>query len=114
GVWDGDGGPADFPLDQRPDDGSSLCWDSAPLSERVELLGIGEAQLELSADRPLALVAVRVCDIAPDGASTLIARGLLNLTRREGHDRTVPLPPGEPVLVTVRLQSTGYAVPAGH
>jgi putative CocE/NonD family hydrolase len=114
GVWDGDGGPADFPLDQRPDDGSSLCWDSAPLSERVELLGIGDAQLELSADRPTASVAVRVCDVAPEGTSTLIARGLLNLTRREGHDRTVPMPLDEPVLVRVPLQSMGYAVPAGH
>jgi putative CocE/NonD family hydrolase len=114
GVWDGDGGPADFPLDQRPDDGSSLCWDSDPLSERVELLGIGKAKLELSADRPSALVVVRVCDVAPDGTSTLVARGFLNLTRREGHDRTVPMPPGEPVLATVPLQSTGYAIPAGH
>jgi len=114
GVWTGDGGPADFALDQRPDDGASLCWDSAPLSERLELLGKCEVQLELSADRRTALVAVRVCDVAPDGASTLIARGLLNLARREGHDRTVPMAPGEPVTVRVPCQSTAYAVPAGH
>jgi putative CocE/NonD family hydrolase len=114
GVWDGDGGPADFPLDQRPDDGSSLCWDTEPLAERVELLGIGEAELEVSSDRPAALVVVRVCDVAPDGASTLVARGFLNLTRREGHERTVPIPGGEPVRVRVPLQSTGYALPAGH
>src|SRR5207248_3514980 len=57
---------------------------------------------------------MRVCDVAPDGASTLIARGLLNLTRREGHERTVPMPLNEPVLVRVPFQSTGYAVPAGH
>ena len=48
GVWCGDGSPADFALDQRPDDGASLCWDSAPLAERVELLGRGEAQLMVS------------------------------------------------------------------
>jgi uncharacterized protein len=114
GVWDGDGGPADFPLDQRSDDGSSLCWDSEAIIARTELLGIGEAQLELSTDRPSAFVVVRVCDVAPGGASTLIARGFLNLARREGHDRTVPMPAGEPVLVTVPLQSTGYAVPSGH
>jgi putative CocE/NonD family hydrolase len=114
GVWGGDGGAADFPLDQRPDDGASLCWDSAPLAERVELLGQGEATLELSVDRPWALVAVRVCDVAPDGASTLIARGLLNLSRREGHDRTVPMPINEPVSVRVPLQSTAYAIPPGH
>jgi putative CocE/NonD family hydrolase len=114
GVWCGDGGPADFALDQRPDDGASLCWDSAPLAERVELLGRGEVELELSADQPLALVVARVCDVAPTGESTLIMRGLLNLTRREGHDRTDPMPVGEPVLVRVPMQSTAYAIPAGH
>jgi uncharacterized protein len=114
GVWCGDGSPADFPLDQRADDGASLCWDTAPLAERVELLGPATAQLELSVDRPWALVAVRVCDVAPDGTSTLVARGLLNLARREGHDRSVPMPPGKSVVVTVPLQATAYAIPAGH
>jgi putative CocE/NonD family hydrolase len=114
GVWCGDGSPADFALDQRGDDGASLCWDSEPLSDRLELLGIGEARLEVSVDRPQALIAVRVCDVAPSGSSTLIARGLLNLSRREGHDRSVLMPADEPVQVHVPLQSTAYAVPTGH
>ncbi len=114
GVWCGDGSPADFALDQRPDDGASLCWDSAPLTERVELLGPGEARLRISVDKPQALIAVRVCDVAPDGRSTLVARGLLNLSRREGHDRSVPMPINQPTNVRVPLQSTAYAIPAGH
>ncbi len=114
GVWCGEGAPGDSALDQRPDDGASLCWDSDPLAERVELLGVGEATLEVSVDRPWALVAVRVCDVAPDGASTLIARGLLNLSRRDGADSTVPMPVGQPVLVRVALQSTAYAIAPGH
>ncbi len=114
GVWCGDGSPADYGLDQRFEDGGSLCWDTGPLSERVEILGKGEAHLEVSVDKPWALVAVRVCDVAPDGASTLIARGLLNLSRREGHDRSVPMPVDEPVLVRVPLQATAYAIPPGH
>jgi len=114
GVWCGDGSPADAPLDQRPDDGGSLCWDGEPLPERVELLGCGQARLTVCVDRPQALLAVRVCDVAPDGAATLIARGLLNLSRRQGHDRSVPMPVGEPVEVVVALQSTAYALPAGH
>ena len=97
GVWCGDGGPADLPGDQRAEDGASLCWDFEPLDERIELLGHAAAVLELEADRPSALVAARLCDVAPDGSSSLIARGLLNLTHREGHDRIVPLVPGEPV-----------------
>jgi uncharacterized protein len=114
GVWCGDGSPGDFALDQRPDDGASLCWDGEPLAERVEILGCCEARLRVSVDRPQALLAVRVCDVAPDGTSTLVARGLLNLSRREGHDRSVPMPVGEPLDVRVSLQSIGYALPAGH
>ena len=106
--------PGRRPADQRPDDGASLCWDSEPLDERIELLGHAAAVLELESDRPLALVVARLCEVAPDGASTLIARGVLNLTHREGHDRVVPLVPGEPVTVRVPMQSTAYAVPAGH
>ena len=52
--------------------------------------------------------------VAPDGGSSLVARGVLNLTHREGHDRVVALVPGEPVTVRVPMQSTAYAVPAGH
>ena len=114
GVWCGDGSSADFGLDQRPDDGASLCWDSEPLPGRVELLGRGHVRLVVSVDQPVAMLAVRVCDVAPDGTSTLIARGLLNLSRREGHDRSVPMPVGERVAVRVPFQSTAYAVPAGH
>ncbi len=51
GVWCGDGSPADFALDQRRDDGASLCWDSEPLAERLELLGAGEAVLEMQRRR---------------------------------------------------------------
>jgi uncharacterized protein len=114
GVWCGDGGPADAPLDQRPDDGGSLCFDYEPEADRLELLGNVMVRLKLAADRPLALVAARLCDVAPDGASTLIARGVLNLTHRQGHGTVVPVTPGEDMEVTVLMQSTAYAVAPGH
>jgi predicted acyl esterase len=113
GVWCGDGGPADLPGDQRADDGASLCWDW-PVETPVELLGHVVAELELEADRPAALAAVRLCDVAPDGASALIAREVFNLTHREGHDRVVAVVPGERMRVRIPLMSTGYALPAGH
>ncbi|HEY6396760.1 MAG TPA: CocE/NonD family hydrolase, partial [Solirubrobacteraceae bacterium] len=113
GVWCADGGSADSPLDQRLDDGGSLTYDSEPLGEPLELLGFASAVLELATDRPFALVAVRLSDVGPNGTSTLIARGILNLTHREGHHRVEPMPT-EPVVVRVQMQSTAYAVPAGH
>jgi uncharacterized protein len=113
GVWCADGGSADGPLDQRPEDGASLCYDSEPIADPLELLGFASAVLEVASDRPDALIVVRLCDVAPDGASTLIARGVLNLTHRDGHDRADSMP-AEPVAVRAQMQATAYAVPAGH
>ncbi|MBO0829052.1 MAG: CocE/NonD family hydrolase [Streptosporangiales bacterium] len=101
-------------VDQRRDDAVSACFDTAPLDEPVEILGIAEAVLEVSSDRPEALVAVRVCDIAPDGSSRLITRGVLNLTHRDGHENPAPLVPGERYRVRFPLHAIGYSVPKGH
>jgi predicted acyl esterase len=114
GVWCPYGAPGDFPPDQRAEDGRSLIFTSAPLAEPLEILGFPEVTLALAADRPIALVAVRLCDVAPDGASTLVTRGLLNLTHRHSHEQPAPLVPGERYGVTVRLGAIGWAVPAGH
>ena len=114
GQWGGHGGPTEFPGDQRPEDGLSLSFDTEALAESVEILGFPVARLELAADRPLALVAVRLCDVWPDGASTLITRGLKNLAHRDSDANPKPLVPGERYTVDVTLNSIGYQVPAGH
>jgi uncharacterized protein len=114
GAWCPYGGAVDYPTDQRREDAISLAFDGAPLAERLELLGDPVAVLELSCDRPLGLVAVRLCDVAPDGASLLVSRGLLNLTHRSGHEEIEPVRPGEPMTVRVGLDAVGHAFPAGH
>jgi hypothetical protein len=70
--------------------------------------------LTVAVDRPNALLAVRLCDVAPTGASTLVSRGLLNLTHRESDEHPTPLEPGQPYTVTICLNASGYALPAGH
>jgi uncharacterized protein len=114
GQWGGHGDALEFPPDQRPEDGLSLSFDTGPLAEPVEILGVPVARLDLSADRPLALVAVRLCDVWPDGASTLITRGLKNLAHRTSDSRPEPLIPGQRYPVDVPLNAIGYQVPAGH
>ena len=114
GTWCPYGGPADEPPDQRDEDARSLCLTSEPLSERLELLGRPVAVLELTADRPLALVAVRLCDVAPDGTSHLITRGVLNLAHRDSHEHPTAVPAGERIVTRVELNVLGQAVPAGH
>jgi uncharacterized protein len=114
GVWCGDGNPADAAPDQRADDGRALCFTSEPLAERIELLGHARVEIELESDRPVAQICAWLCDVAPDGVSLLVTRGVLNLTHRDSHEHPEPLEPARRHRVTVELDSIGQAIPAGH
>ncbi len=71
-------------------------------------------EIEVSADRPQAKLAIRLCDVHPDGASTRVSYGILNLTPRESHEHPTPLEPGRRYKVRVQLNDIGYAFPPGH
>jgi putative CocE/NonD family hydrolase len=114
GVWCPRGGPTDFPPDQRAEDGRSLTFTSGALDAPAEIVGFPELHVTLATDRPQALLAVRLCDVWPDGHSTLITRGALNLSHRHGHEQPTPLVPGERYAVAIRLNAIAYVVPAGH
>jgi putative CocE/NonD family hydrolase len=100
--------------DQREDDARSLCFDSEPLAERVEILGAPELKLVVASDRPVAFLVARLCDIAPDGSSTRVSYGAQNLTHRDGHESWHALEPGRPVEVSLRLDDVAHAFPPGH
>jgi hypothetical protein len=114
GAWVATGRTADNTPDQRGEDGRSLCFDSEPLLMPLEILGFPEAVLNVASDRPQALIACRLCDVAPDGSSLLVTRALLNLTHRGGHDELAPLEPGRVYEVRVRLNAIAHHFPAGH
>jgi hypothetical protein len=114
GAWCPYGEVTDFPPDQRAEDGLALTYTSVPLTERLELFGFPEAVLEVVTDKPLGLVAARLCDVAPDGSSLLVARGLLNLTHRKSHLELETMPVGEPTVVRVKLDLTGHVFAPSH
>lgn len=114
GAWCLYGEVTDFPPDQRAEDGLALSYTSEVLGEPLDVLGYAEVSLQLTVDRPLALVALRLCDVAPDGSSLLVARGLLNLTHRDSHLDLEAMPVGEPTTVVVGLGLVGHAFAAGH
>ncbi len=114
GNWAGFAQVTDLPGEQRAEDGQSLLFDSEPLEAALEILGMPVATLEVAADRPQALLAVRLCDVSPEGCSTLITRGFLNLTHRESREQPRALVPGETVSVRVTLKAISYVVPGGH
>ncbi|MFF5144785.1 CocE/NonD family hydrolase [Streptomyces sp. NPDC013157] len=108
------GNAGDLPPDQREEDGRSVCFDSEPLAERVEILGRPRVRLRLDSATARAHVIVRLCDVASDGSSTLVTRGVLNLLSRHGRDRAVEWTPGTYEDVEVELTGNGYAFPPGH
>ena len=114
GVWCADGTHGEGAVDQRADDGRALSFTSAPLDERIELLGNARVELELESDRPVAQLAARLCDVAPDGSSLLVTRGVLNLTHRDSHEHPQPLEPGRRERIVLELDGIAQAIPAGH
>ena len=114
GVWCPYGNKFGMPVDQRADDALSLCFTSAPLRKELEILGFPVVKLKVSVDQPQALLAIRLCDVAPDGASRLVSWGLLNLTHRNGHTQPEPMEPGKDYRVTVSLNATAHRLNPGH
>ena len=100
-VWCPDGDSADFALDQCSEDAiaATIDW---PLVEDMRILGRPVAHLRLLAEGGDAQVVVRLCDVAPDGASTLVAMGAGRVTGTAEQE------------VAVSMRGTGYVVPKGH
>ncbi|MEU0897261.1 CocE/NonD family hydrolase [Streptomyces massasporeus] len=114
GKWASYNAPPDLPYDQREEDGGSLVFDSAPLTEPVEILGSPSVELDLSVSEPVALVAARLSDVSPDGAATRVSYGILNLTRRDSTESPEPLEPGRRYRATIPLNGVAQAFPPGH
>ncbi len=114
GKWCPYGLFPDMPGDQRDDDGGSLVFDTEPLARPVEIMGAPVVELEISSDKPQALVAVRLSNVYPGGAATRISYGLLNLTHRDSHENPAPLTPGKSYRVRVQLNDMAQVFPAGH
>ncbi|MFH8625432.1 CocE/NonD family hydrolase [Streptomyces vietnamensis] len=110
------GNEADLPPDQRDEDARSACFDfPVPESaEPIEILGRPSVSLRLTTTAPTGQVVARLCDVAPDGSSTLVTRGALNLSARYGPDRAVEAQIGEPETLLLELNGIGHAFPPGH
>jgi putative CocE/NonD family hydrolase len=99
--------------DQRLDDERSLTWEW-PADETV-LMGYPIARLQVSADAPDASLALKLCDVFPDGASALVTRGSLDLRFRDGvHGEAKPLEPERVYDVVVQLDACGYEFAPGQ
>ncbi|MDE0416148.1 MAG: CocE/NonD family hydrolase [bacterium] len=117
GEWcprDGGGLGPEFASDQAVDDMLSLVFDSAVLAEPLAILGAPEVTLDLASDRAQAQVAVRLCEVTPEGRSVRVSFGLLNLSHRHSHEWPAPMIPGERERVVVKLNDTAWRFHPGN
>jgi putative CocE/NonD family hydrolase len=104
----------ELPLDQRSEDGGSLCFDTGVLESKLVICGAPLLKLRLRADSEVGIVHVRLVDLFADGQATQISYGLLNLLHRNGLDQPEPVNPGEWMDVALALNDIAQSVPAGH
>jgi uncharacterized protein len=114
GKWCSYAATPDLPHDQREEDGGALVIQSEPLPGPVEILGRPVAELEIAASQPVALVAVRLSDVRPDGKATRVSYGVLNLTHRDSHAAPAPLEVGRRYRVRLALNAIAHCFPAGN
>jgi len=114
GSWCAFGRDVEMPTDQQVDDGWSLVFDSEPLSDPLEILGMPQLRLVFDSDRPVAQAIVRLNDVFSDGISALVSYGVLNLCHRKSHEFPDPLVPGERSEATIKLNDIAHCFPAGH
>ncbi|MBS0013356.1 MAG: CocE/NonD family hydrolase, partial [Desulfobacterales bacterium] len=114
GKWCSYAAPPDLPHDQREEDGGCLVFETPPLEQSLEILGAPGLCLELSSNRPVAMIAARLSDVAPDDKATRITYGVLNLCHRNGHHNPEYLEPGRTYRVEFRLNHIAQQFPAGN
>ena len=114
GKWCSYAERTDLPWDQREEDGGALVFDTDPLETPVEILGEAYVELELSVDKPVAQVAVRLSDVAENDRVTRVTFGVLNLTHRDSHEDLKELQPGQRYRVRVPMNVIAQHFAAGH
>jgi predicted acyl esterase len=109
-IWLG----PEFPGDQAKDDSQSILFESPAASEDIDIVGQPAIELEFSADKPVAHVAVRLNDVWPSGEVSRITFHLQNLCMRESRENPMPLEPGKRYRMWIKLDDIAYKLPAGH
>ena len=104
----------ELPINQHEEDKGSLCFDSEALNAEFIIVGQPLAHLRLRATSESGVIYLRLIDLRPDGLSTQLSYGLLNLQHRQGLDHPKKIIPGEWMDVCVQLDNIAQSIPPGH
>ncbi len=110
------------PLDQRPDNARSITYDWENADELM-VFGNAELTMHVRSSAQVGHVSVKLCDVAPDGTSALITRGMLDLSHRgvwpsdpwgEVGASPTPVVPGEWIDLRIQFEATTWTLLPGH
>ena len=99
-----------MPYDRSEDDHRCLTFETEPLAEDLEIVGSPEVVVSLSADEPDFPLHMALCEVAPNGRSTLICQGWA----RAAHLAGGALRPGEVYELPVPLYATSSRIARGQ
>ena len=102
------------PGNQSQDDAYSLSFDSDITTKVLDIVGRPKIRLTLRSNKTRAHLCVRLCDVSPDGLSTRITYGLLNLAHKDSHENPSSVPVDEDFDVELELDQTAYKLLAGN
>jgi putative CocE/NonD family hydrolase len=98
-------------VEARPD---LLAYTSAPLEQPVEVTGPLKVVLYAATSAPDTDFVARLCDVHPDGASRILAEGILRARFREGYEKPLPVVPGRAYAYEIDLVATSNLYLPGH
>ena len=108
------GQPLVLPVDQRRDEAASVVFSTPPLESDLHVLGIPSVTLHTSTSASVMSFVACLTEVAPDGTSALVAKGILNATRRNSWTEPEAIEPGVVMALEFPLQSTGWTFSAGN
>ena len=108
--------PSAGPSDQRPleERADVLCFSSAPLDAPLEVTGPLQLVLFAATSAADADFVAKLCDVDPEGASRILAEGVLRMRFRDGFERPTPVEPGRPYELSIDLVATSNVFQPGH
>jgi putative CocE/NonD family hydrolase len=98
-------------VETRPD---VLVYTSEPLERPLEVTGPLTVNLYAASSAPDTDFVARLCDVYPDGASRILAEGILRARFREGYDQPRSIEPGRVYEYHINLVATSNLFQPGH
>lgn len=100
--------------DQSVDDAYSVCFEQDPTSFPIDIVGRPKIKLILKSNNTHGHLCARLCDVSPDGLSTRISYGLLNLNHRDSHENPTVIPVNKEFSIEFDLDQVAYRLLRGN